>query len=92
MQKWKGQYIVVGSLIAETSHFIPYYFAPTVRMRKKVPWRYEDGGLEPTYAVDGVAEFFYQIGRVGGKLKEVWWSSEEDMHIPTLTFCSTAGM
>ena len=73
--------IVVGSLIAEISHFISYHFAPTVRMRKRVPRRYDDGEVEPTYAVDGVAEFFCHIGRVGGKLKEVWWSSEEERHI-----------
>ncbi|KAL0702381.1 hypothetical protein Bca4012_058503 [Brassica carinata] len=72
--------IIAGSLTAETSHFTSYYFAPTVRTRKKVPRRYDDCGVAPTYAADSVPDIFCQIGRFGGKLKEVWWSSEEDRH------------
>ncbi|CAN6834695.1 unnamed protein product, partial [Brassica oleracea] len=37
-------------------------------------------GVAPTYAVVGVPEIFSQIGRLGGKSKQVWWSSEEDAH------------
>ena len=72
--------IVVESLTAETYNFTSYYFAPTVRMRKRVPKRYDDGGVLTSYAVDGVPDIFCQIGRFGGKLKEVWWSCEEDKH------------
>ena len=64
----------------EISHFTSYYFAPTVRVRKRAPRRYDDGGVAPTYAVDGVPDIFRQIGRLAGKLKEVWWSSDEDAH------------
>ena len=67
-------------MTAETSNFTTYYFAPTVRMRKRVPRRYDDGGVPTSYAVDGVSDIFCQIGRFGGKLKEVWWSYEEDKH------------
>ena len=69
--------IVAGSLTEETSHFTSYYFAPKVRTRKRAPRRYDDGGLAPTYAEE-VPDIFCQIGRMGGKLKEVRWSSEED--------------
>lgn len=72
--------IVAGILTAETSHFTSYYFAPTVRTRKIIPRRYDDAGVAPTYAVEGVPDIFCQIGRFGDKLKEVWWSIEEDMH------------
>ena len=34
----------------------------------------------PTYVVPGVPDIFCQIGRLAGKLKEVWWSSTEDAH------------
>jgi len=67
-------------LTEETSHFTSYYFAPKVRIRKSAPRRYDDGGVGPTYAVAGVPDIFCQIGRFGGKLKEVWWSSDEDVH------------
>lgn len=72
--------IVAGSLTAETSNFTSYYFASTVRTRKRVPRRYDDGGVPQSYAVDGVPDIFCQIGRFGGKLREVWWSSDEDKH------------
>ncbi|XP_056864031.1 uncharacterized protein LOC130511177 [Raphanus sativus] len=72
--------IVAGSLTAETSNFTSYYFASTVRTRKRVPKRYDDGGVPQSYAVDGVPDIFCQIGRFGGKLREVWWSSDEDKH------------
>ncbi|XP_033147468.1 uncharacterized protein LOC117134062 [Brassica rapa] len=72
--------IVAGSLTAETSNFTSYYFAPTVRTRKRVPRRYDDGGVPTSYPIDGVPDIFYEIGRFGGKTKEVWWSCEEDKH------------
>lgn len=72
--------VVSGSLTEETSHFTSYYFAPKVRTRKRVPQRYDDGGVANTYAVAGVPDIFSQIGRMGGKTKDVWWSSEEDFH------------
>ncbi|XP_056844483.1 uncharacterized protein LOC130496438 [Raphanus sativus] len=72
--------IIAGSLTEETSHFTSYYFASKVRTRKRAPRRYYDGGVAPTYAVAGVPDIFSQIGRLGGKSKEVWWSSEEDAH------------
>ncbi|KAL0706245.1 hypothetical protein Bca4012_072671 [Brassica carinata] len=72
--------IVVGSLTAETSNFTSYYFAPTVHTRKIVPRRYDDGGVPTSYEVDGVSDIFCQIEWFGGKLKEVWWSCEEDKH------------
>ncbi|XP_056863252.1 uncharacterized protein LOC130510701 [Raphanus sativus] len=72
--------IIAGSLTEETSHFTSYYFASKVRTRKRAPRRYDDGGVAPTYAVAGVPDIFSQIGRLGGKSKEVWWSSEEDAH------------
>ena len=34
----------------------------------------------PTYIVEDVPDIFCQIGRLGEKLKEVWWSSEDDAH------------
>ncbi|KAL0675866.1 hypothetical protein Bca4012_003847 [Brassica carinata] len=72
--------IIDGSLTEETSHFTSYYFASKIRTRKRSPIRYDDGGVAPTYAVAGVTDIFRQIGRLRGKLKEVWWSSEEDAH------------
>ncbi|KAL0689417.1 hypothetical protein Bca4012_089095 [Brassica carinata] len=72
--------IIVGSLTEETSQFTLYYFAPKVCTRKRAPRRYDDGGVAPTYAVAGVPDIFCQIWRFGGKLKEVWWSSDEDAH------------
>ena len=72
--------IIAGSLTEETSHFTSYYFAPKVCARKTAPRRYDDGGVTPTYAVAGVPDIFCHIGRFGGKLKEVWWSSGEDAH------------
>ncbi|KAL0886713.1 hypothetical protein Bca101_010696 [Brassica carinata] len=72
--------IIAGSLTEETSHFTSYYFASKVRTRKRAPRRYDDGGVAPTYAVAGVPDIFSQIGRLGGKLKVVWWSSEVDAH------------
>ncbi|KAL0877796.1 hypothetical protein Bca101_027502 [Brassica carinata] len=72
--------IIAGSLTEETSHFTSYYFGSKVRTRKRAPRRYDDGGVAPTYAVAGVPDIFSQIGRLGGKSKEVWWSSEEDAH------------
>ncbi|XP_020876242.1 uncharacterized protein LOC110227178 isoform X3 [Arabidopsis lyrata subsp. lyrata] len=70
--------IVAGSLTEETSHFSSYYFAPTVRTRKRAPRRYDDGGVAPVYAVSGVPDIFAQIGRLSGQIKEVWWSSDKD--------------
>ena len=72
--------IVAGSLTEEASHFTSYYFAPKVRTRKRAPRRYDDGGVVPTYMEENVPDIFCQIGRMGGKLKEVWWSSDEDVH------------
>ncbi|KAL0650577.1 hypothetical protein Bca4012_093268 [Brassica carinata] len=72
--------IVAGSLTAETSNFTSYYFAPTVRTRKRVPRRYDDGGVPTSYPIDGVPDIFCEIARFGGKTKEVWWSCEEDKH------------
>ena len=72
--------IIAGSLTEEVSHFTSYYFASKVRTRRRAPRRYDDGGVAPTYAVAGVPDIFSQIGRLGGKSKEVWWSSEEDAH------------
>ena len=72
--------IIAGSLTEETFHFTSYYFEPKVRTQKRAPRRYDDGGDAPTYAVDGVPDIFSQIERFGGKLKEVWWSSDEDAH------------
>ena len=72
--------IIAGSLTEEVSHFTSYYFASKVRTRRRAPRRYDDGGVAPTYAVVGVPEIFSQIGRLGGKSKQVWWSSEEDAH------------
>uniref|UniRef100_A0A0D3A782 Uncharacterized protein n=1 Tax=Brassica oleracea var. oleracea TaxID=109376 RepID=A0A0D3A782_BRAOL len=72
--------IVAGSLTAETSNFTSYYFAPTVRTRKRVPRRYDDGGVPTSYPIDGVPDIFCEIARFGGKMKEVWWSCEEDKH------------
>ena len=42
--------------------------------------RYDDGGVMPRYIVEDVPDIFCQIGSLGGKLKEVWWSSTEDAH------------
>ena len=72
--------IIAGSLTKEVSHFTSYYFASKVRTRRRAPRRYDDGGVAPTYAVAGVPDIFSQIGRLSGKSKEVWWSSEQDAH------------
>ncbi|XP_056847467.1 uncharacterized protein LOC130498122 [Raphanus sativus] len=72
--------IVAGSLNEETSHFTSYYFGSQVRTRKRTTSRYDDGGVIPTYFGEDVPDIFCQIGRLGGKLKEVWWSSSEDAH------------
>jgi len=37
------------------------------------PRRYEDRGVAPTYNVPAVPDTFSQIGRLAGKLKEIWW-------------------
>lgn len=68
--------IVAGSLTEETSHFTSYYFSPTVKTKKTAPRRYDDGGVAPKYNVD-VPDIFAQIGRLAGKLKEVWWEDHE---------------
>ena len=73
--------IIAGFLTEETSHFTSYYFAPKVRTRKRAPRRYDDGGVAPTYAVAGVPDIFCQIRRFGGKLKEVWWSSDSKLQL-----------
>lgn len=65
--------IVAGSLTEETSHFMSYYFNPSVITKKTRPRRYDDGGVAPTYNVPDVPDTFAQIGRLAGKLKEVWW-------------------
>ena len=65
--------IVAGSLTEETSHFTSYYFSPSVRTKKTRPRRYDDGGVAHTYNVPDVPDTFSQIGRLAGKLKEVWW-------------------
>ena len=51
---------------------------PKVHTQKRVTRRYDDGGIAPTYIVDGVPNIFSQIRRLGGKLKHVWCSSQED--------------
>ena len=53
--------IIAGSLTEETSHFTSYYFAPKVRIRKRAPRKYDDGGVAPTYEVAGVPDIFCQI-------------------------------
>lgn len=53
---------------------------PKVHTQKRVTHRYDNGGIAPTYVVDGVPNIFSQIGRLGGKLKHVWCSSQEDSH------------
>ena len=65
--------IVAGSLTVETSHFTSYYFSPTVITKKTAPRRYDDGGVAPSYLVKDIPDIFCQIGRLGGKMKEVWW-------------------
>lgn len=72
--------IVAGSLAEETSHFSSYYFAPKVRTRKRAPGRYDDGGVAPTYADEGVPDIFSAIGRFGGKPRDIWWSNDKDRH------------
>jgi hypothetical protein len=72
--------IVAGSLTEETSHFTGYYFASNVRTRKRAPRRYDDGGVGRTYPVEGVPDIFSSIGRLCGKLKEVWFANEHDHH------------
>ena len=69
--------IVAESLNEETSHFTSYYFGSQVRTRKTTTSRYDDGGVMLTYIVEDVPDIFC---RLGGKLKEVWWSSEDDAH------------
>ncbi|XP_013617848.1 PREDICTED: uncharacterized protein LOC106324422 [Brassica oleracea var. oleracea] len=73
--------IVSWSLNEETSHFTLYYFGSQVRTRKRAPTRYDDDGVMPRYIVEDVPYIFCQIRRLGGKLKEVWWSSTEDAQI-----------
>ena len=40
-----------------------------VRIRKRASRRYDDAGVSPTYAVDGVPDIFSQIGRMVGSCK-----------------------
>ena len=72
--------IFAGSLNEETFHFTSYYFGSQVQTRKTTTSRYDDGGVMPTYIVEDVPDIVCQIGRLGGKLKEVWWSSTEYTH------------
>ncbi|KAL1208366.1 hypothetical protein V5N11_000804 [Cardamine amara subsp. amara] len=64
--------IVAGSLMEGTSNFSSYYFAPKVRTKKIAIRRYDDGGVIQTYTVEGIPYIFLQIGRLAGKLREVW--------------------
>jgi len=48
-------------------------FSPSVRTKKTRPRRYDDEGVAPTYNVPDVPDTYAQIGRLAGKLKEVWW-------------------
>ena len=72
--------IVAGSLTVETSHFTSYYFSPTVRTKKTAPRRYDDGGVAPSYLVTDVPDIFCQIGRLAGKVREVWWEDHAHAH------------
>ncbi|XP_024010601.1 uncharacterized protein LOC112086029 [Eutrema salsugineum] len=42
--------------------------------------QYDDGGVGQTYAVEGVPDIFSPIRRLSEKVKEVWWSNENDYH------------
>lgn len=75
--------IIAQSLNEETSHFSSYYFAPQVQTKARRPKRYDDGGEKPTYHVDGVPDIFAQIGRLSGKMKNIWLSDQENHHVHT---------
>uniref|UniRef100_A0A1J3HIY2 Transposase-associated domain-containing protein n=1 Tax=Noccaea caerulescens TaxID=107243 RepID=A0A1J3HIY2_NOCCA len=79
--------IVSGSLSQETSHFTDFYFPSKVRTRKRVPKRYDDGGVGRSYPMDGVPNIFSSVGRLGGCIKEVWWADENDRHSAQTEFC-----
>ena len=76
-RKAKNLARVEGSIVAGS---LFYYFGSQVRTRKRTTSRYDDGGVVPTYVDEDVPDIFCEIGRLGGKLKEVWWSSSEDAH------------
>ena len=70
--------IVQGSLTEEIAHFSSYYFPPPVRTRKRRTRRYDDGGVVPSFPVQGVPDMFSAIGRHGGMVKTKVWASFEE--------------
>lgn len=61
------------------SYFSEYYFEPHIETKNRKANRYDDGEA-PYYPVTDVPDIFTQIGRVGGKPKEVWLD-KDDHHI-----------
>ncbi|WZZ29045.1 hypothetical protein YC2023_012446 [Brassica napus] len=83
-KKVKNLSKVEGSIVAqvineETAIFAENYFPLEVHTKNRRPARHDDRGERATYHVT-VPKIFSQIGRLGGKSKQVWWSSEEDAH------------
>lgn len=74
---------IAQSLNEETSHFSSYYFPPQIKTKARGLRRYDDGGEKPTYLVDGVPDIFTQIGRLGGKKKDVWLTEKDLHHVHT---------
>lgn len=70
---------VVESLTEKTSHFTSSTLAHKFGHERALR-RYDDSDVMPIYAVDGVPNIFCQIRRLSGKLKEVWWLSQENCH------------
>ena len=69
--------IFAGSLNEETYHFMSYYIGSQVRTRRRLQadWWW-------CYYADiccwRCSRHILSVGRLGGKLKEVWWSNTED--------------
>ncbi|CAA7059438.1 unnamed protein product [Microthlaspi erraticum] len=51
-----------------------------VRTRKRAPKRYDDGGVGRSYPSEDVPDMFSSVGRLGGAVKQVWWTDENDRH------------
>ncbi|KAJ0239498.1 hypothetical protein HA466_0231240 [Hirschfeldia incana] len=75
--------IIAQSLNEEMSHFSSYYFPPQIKTKARGLKRYDDGGEKPNYPVDGVPDIFTQIGRLGGKIKDVWLTEQDLHHVHT---------
>ena len=85
-QKWKDQSLMG---VWQKKHLILHRITLGQKyIHEKRDLRiYDNGGVALTYAVDDIPNILCQISYLGGKLKEVWWSSPKYRHISHNMFC-----